>query len=487
MNHRPILLAAAMAVSLPAFATTTTLPTCDPGEISYTMTDYNGHRTIWAPGLFCKGKTALLTMQSGELTHNDDLDDGYFEGTAKVVSGGCGTFDNTVWDVSFEMVEAASNTVSKYNSSNTGQSANQADWKLFIVENGLMTKGSNHRVTFSNRPSSLVHGNQIGDYANLKDSDYGGAFWFDYKREEYIAGCWVKKRSGHGDFNYDLDESCEPGMSCPVDSTNNLGPATGYNVYTTSWMDVWNADIGGKTAVGGWAKVANYGLNSNGGSGVVLSVKGNFTASNSQLYGGDGEAGGTCSLTSFGTPSGDMDCSVSGVFDAGSSDNVDDLDAILDWLADQDEGTNSASLNQWWPQLIIDGDENSDLNVVNVDTCAIEADISADFPWATNIQGWSITGKAGSTLVINLLGDCPDMFFQNGHMSVSGVSNTDILWVVHDMGSLDIDNVSLQGTLLAPNTDVEFDNGNIDGQLIAATLKGSGEPHKVTFDGDICP
>ncbi|MFK7927165.1 MAG: choice-of-anchor A family protein [Myxococcota bacterium] len=450
------------------------------------MSDYNGSRTIWAPNLFCSGKTALLTMQSGELSYQEDLSSGSFTGKAKVVSGGCGTFDATVWDVSFDMDEKASNTVPKYNSGNAGQSANKDDWHLFIVDNGVMTSGA-HRVTFTNMPSSLKYGNQIGDYANVKDADFGGAFWFNWTREEYVSGCWVSKASGNGDFNYDLAATCAPGPSCPVSSGEPLGPASDYNVYTTSWMDVWNADIGGRAAVGTWAKLANYGLNTAGGSGTVFSVADNVTATNSQLYGGDGEAGGTCSLTNFGTPNGDMDCSVSGAFDAGSTANTDALDDILDWLAVQPEGTNSASVNRWWPQLIIDGDDSSDLNIVNVDTCAIEAEIQTNFPWASNIQGWDIKGKSGSTLVINLEGNCPDMFFQNGYMGVSGVGNTDVLWAVHDMTDLDIRNVSLQGSLLAPNTDVTFDNGNIDGQLISASLKGTGEAHLVSFAGDICP
>lgn len=505
MFHRPSILTAALVLSVPAFATgggsydgPGTCPT--DGTTTYEMMngDKAERRVIWMPKAFCSG-TALFSMLPGnELWHNEDLTDGGFTGVAKVVTTGCSSGDpkhaeykDSTWNVSFDLVEKATNTVPK------SPRGSYTSWKIQLVRNGRMIrkdKTSSKYFRFDNAPSSDKYGNQIGVGANPVDyaSEFGGAFWFDYWYVKDNGGCdpydgpYTLLHDAHGDFNYDLLE-CEED-DCPVDDTNPLGPATGFNVYTVEDLDVSNSDIGGKTAVGGDGYASNYGFNSNGGSGSALHIAGDFQVTNSQLYGTGGGDAGSCSvMTSFGTPNSTFTCSGAS-FDAGSSDNVDQLDAILDWVATQSVGAPSASLNMWWPQLIIDGGTGSGPQFINVDTCAIESAITSKWSWASNIQGWDIKGGTDATLIINMTGGCHDYFFQNGYMGVSGgVDKSDIIWVVQSDEPVDIRNVSLQGSLFAPKADVTFNSANIDGTLVALNLDGSGESHEFTFDGDICP
>jgi choice-of-anchor A domain-containing protein len=514
MNTRPILLTAVLAMSLPALATGGGLETCPTDTTTYEMSngDKSEVRVIWAPKLMgCNGTTLMAMLpatssRTNKLWHNDALTDGGFEGQAKVVTTGCegstnsthmalhATYLNSVWDVSFDLVEKNNVTggglVATVAKSPRGDSD---EWKLMLVDNGEMRLGK-ERVWFTNMPANLQYGNQIGTGANPVDyaSEFGGAFWMLWSRGRVSVDSdtghetRTVSATGSGDFNYDLTVSCEPGSECPVDDDAPLGPASDYNVYVVGDMNVWNSDIAGWSAVGGDATVENYGLNTGGSTGTALSVAGTFTATDAQLYGTGGGEAGACALTRFGTPNSSMDCTGAD-FDAASADNTDSLDAIIDWTAGLDTGTNTATLNEWWPQLIIDGTDSTGVNAVSVDTCAVEAAIEAKWSWATDIQGWDIKGTSGSTLVINLYGDCGDMFFKNGWMGVSGVSRSNVVWVLHDMTEVEIKNVSVQGALFAPYTDVTFNNGNIDGTLVAASFDGSGESHEVSFEGDICP
>lgn len=508
MIQRSLFLSACLVASSSALATSPSGPgTCPSDGLTYELLNGRDSRVIWMPRAFCRG-TALFEIRPGnELWHDAALTDGGFAGIAKVIETGCPSgshadteFLGSKWNVSFDLAERSHThgggkrvTVPKLGS---GPRPDSASWKLMVVENGRITrrdKSSARYYRFSNRPSNLEYGNQIGLGADpIRGADvYGGAFWFNYWSVEDLGGeedhdgpyklLW----DAHGDFNYGLLD-CEDN-DCPVDADHPLGPASGYNVYAVEDLVLSNSDIAGRTAAGGDVEVYNYGLNSSGRTGTALSVTGHFKAVNSQLYGTGGGEAGSCSLFSLGTPNSTMDCTGAS-FDAGAASNTDALDDLMDWIASEAAGAPSSSLNPWWPQLIIDGGTGSGVSYVNVDTCAVESEIKAKWSWATNIQGWDVKAGSGATLVVNMTGDCGDFFFKNGYMSVSGgVDRTDIVWVMQDMTSLRTANMVLQGSLLAPYTDVELSNGGVDGSVVVRSATGAGEIRGFEFEGDICP
>ena len=50
-------------------------------------------------------------------------------------------------------------------------------------------------------------------------------------------------------------------------------------------------------------------------------------------------------------------------------------------------------------------------------------------------------------------------------------------------GRLQMDAIGIVGSILAPIADVTFDNGAVDGFVVARSMKGTGEFHWVPFDG----
>jgi hypothetical protein len=63
--------------------------------------------------------------------------------------------------------------------------------------------------------------------------------------------------------------------------------------------------------------------------------------------------------------------------------------------------------------------------------------------------------------------------------------DTRILYNFYEATSLTIAGIGVQGSILAPWADTFFDDGHIDGNLIAKSLRGAGEGHNRLFDGNL--
>ena len=50
--------------------------------------------------------------------------------------------------------------------------------------------------------------------------------------------------------------------------------------------------------------------------------------------------------------------------------------------------------------------------------------------------------------------------------------------------NLSVSEVGWMGSILAPNADIQFNNGHINGTLIAGSLSGTGESHLHLFNSD---
>ena len=69
-----------------------------------------------------------------------------------------------------------------------------------------------------------------------------------------------------------------------------------------------------------------------------------------------------------------------------------------------------------------------------------------------------------------------------------GIDEAGVLYNVFEATTLDMSAIGIRGTLLAPLADVDFSNGNFDGNLIASSLTGTAEGHLFPFGGsfEIC-
>jgi len=470
-----------MILSLLALTASATQPAapapCGPSVTSvYEMVDYDGHRTIWAPGLFCDNKLTLMSMKDGELTVNPD-GTGSFAGTAEVLQGGdCGNyaFDGTTWDVSYGIDPKALNTVDK--------DPNGNPWQLGLVVSGSMkdTATGNQEITFTNKPSSRLYGHQVGLGANPIDNDneWGGAFWFDYSFA-HPAGT---TRTGHGDFNFDL--TCNRTITgCPT--SGDLG-VEDFNVHVCHDFSASGSDSQGAMAVGGSATISGYGVASKSASnGIGLTVGATLTATSGQVYNGDAEAG-SCSIDpSFNVLNGSQSCMVTG---AGA--DCTDVCQTSNYIASLATNNCTVTPKKWGGVQV---DVSGDPAVCDFDTDAIAAKFAEGWVWKGWINGITINGNNADTVIINVTGH-EDIWGKTGSFNLNGVSANAIVWnfgCSNDICSTktpwELSNVGIKGSLMAPDCDVEFKNGHIDGQYIVNDHTGGGQFHDFVFDGDICP
>lgn len=270
---------------------------------------------------------------------------------------------------------------------------------------------------------------------------------------------------------------------CPADD-EKLGAATGYNVFVTGDYDGYNSETWGKVAVGGDMDFVNYGIATKlgSGSGTVLTVGGDLTASSSQIYGGDAHANGTCSTpSSVGHPDGDIECPpIGGAYDAsGAATEMQDISNHMADLA-----VNGTTTTTNWGGVYLSGTD-PDSNVFELDLDDLGF---ASWVWNGWINTFSISATSGSTVIINVKGDAgaAGALFKNGGISTSGVDATDIVWNFNTQTDLKIRNVSVPGSIMAPNAHLDFSNGNTNGTVIVASFSGSGEFHSAEFDGNTC-
>ncbi len=120
---------------------------------------------------------------------------------------------------------------------------------------------------------------------------------------------------------------------------------------------------------------------------------------------------------------------------------------------------------------------------------------------AGNFSGnntYNFSGSAQDTLVVNILGGSTPINFSGG-FSLSGglTANHVLLNFVNQTGDINLQGIGVFGSILAPLAHVNFNSGQLNGNLIAASLSGGGETHiypgggtsgpSVLFDGPIRP
>ena len=110
------------------------------------------------------------------------------------------------------------------------------------------------------------------------------------------------------------------------------------------------------------------------------------------------------------------------------------------------------------------------------------SDFSAINTLTVNVSG---VGGHTPTVVIDVLnGNVSGLTFPSLTPTYNGTTNQYVLYNFAGSSSIDTNHDGIQGAVLAPNSIVNFNGGNIDGTLIAGTLNGTGESHAYAFLGN---
>lgn len=261
-----------------------------------------------------------------------------------------------------------------------------------------------------------------------------------------------------------------------ITSAATLAPADPYNVFIFGNMTESNVDSEGRIAVGGNANLTNFGVGSTfsgnpSSAGNTLVVGGNLSYNGGEVHYGNVVYGGT--LTgSVSAPNGTV--MQGGVIDfAAAQSTLTSSSAFWSTLT-----PTGSTLNEFGGVKLVG--TNSDLNIFSLSGSALNA------AW-----GVTIDAPTGSTVLVNIDGSVNDfdnlgINFQDTNNDGTGItSKQKVLYNFYQATSLSISGISVQGSILAPHAAVTFGNGNVEGNLIAASLTGSGEAHNYLFSGNL--
>lgn len=260
-------------------------------------------------------------------------------------------------------------------------------------------------------------------------------------------------------------------------TTMALGDASAYNVYVLGDMKESYTDSQGRVAVAGNATLTGYGVGSSfsnnpSAAGTTLVVGGNLAYNNGEIHYGSVAYGGTMTGSNYGIPNGTA--THGSVLDFGATNSY--LTSTSSYLAGL---TSNGATTDYYGGVHLVGSDPT-LNIFTLSGAALAS------AW-----GVVIDAPAGSTVLVNVTGTTSGMQnmglnFQDLNGDGTGlVGRQNVIYNFNQATSLTLGGVSVQGSILAPNATVNFNNGNIEGQLIAGNLIGSGEAHNYLFQGNL--
>lgn len=252
-------------------------------------------------------------------------------------------------------------------------------------------------------------------------------------------------------------------------SAFTLGPAQDFNVFVFGDVQQTHTDVEGRMAVGGNAFLTGYGvgdkLTNSHGTRNDLIVGGDLTYNSGQVFNGNAVYGGTGQISSqVGFPNGSyyqgtpIDFTVARQQLLGLSTYLGNL-------------TPTGATSFEFGQIALNG-TGSGLNVFNVSAAQL-----------STANSFTINASADATVVVNITGQ--DITFNNLGFSLKGVNKQKVLYNFVDATKLSSSGATIAGSVLAANAAYDFNNGNIEGTLIAGALTGNGEAHNYLFQGDI--
>ena len=260
----------------------------------------------------------------------------------------------------------------------------------------------------------------------------------------------------------------------PVCSANTLGLATGFNLFVTGDA-TGSSDTEGRVAVGHNANFSNYSvgavLSNSNGTRDDLIVGNNVTFNGGSVNNGNAVYGGTGSFINFGIPNGTTRHQSPVPLDFASAGTyLSNLSSYWSTLA----ANGTTSVNPYG-YVTLTGSSNS-YNVFNLS--------GAQLAGATS-QGMTINAPAGSTVLVNVSGTS-DSFVSFG-IVLNNVTDANIIYNFYQATSLTINQIAVEGSILAPAAAINFAGGQIKGELIGASVSGPGQVNLPVFGGCLPP
>ena len=253
-----------------------------------------------------------------------------------------------------------------------------------------------------------------------------------------------------------------------------LGIAAPYNVFVLGNAS-GTPDTKGRYAAGGTVNLSNFSIGqdlpASNGSRDNLVAGGSLTLTGGQVYNDNATYSSTRTVSANTTLA----------QGAVRKESVVDFTAAGTWLRGRADAwaaltatgstTYTPTDSRWAITLTTTA---SGLVVFNVDGAKLSA-----------ASSFTINAPAGTTVLVNVTGTSGTL--QNfGFFLNNGVDRNHVLFNFANYTSLTVNSVGVTGTLFAPRAAVTFNNGNVDGQLVAASLAGSGVFRNYTFAGE-CP
>jgi choice-of-anchor A domain-containing protein len=251
----------------------------------------------------------------------------------------------------------------------------------------------------------------------------------------------------------------EPLEDRAVPSHSDLGIAGDFNGFFFENFHSYYSDTEGRLAIGGDATITGYGLgtqlsNSDGARDDLI-VGGALDFSNGQVFNGNIAVGGAATIAeNVGLPHGHVNHTVS-----------------LDFAAAQTELQNKSAE---WGALPTTGNVLNYYGTLKLTGTSTEINVfHLSAAQLANAKGLEINAPAGSTVLVDVEGT--DVTLHDFAIWINGTDRSHVLFNFYQATSLTMQAIGIHGNILAPFADVEFNNGQINGELIAKSFDGNGQ------------
>jgi choice-of-anchor A domain-containing protein len=257
-----------------------------------------------------------------------------------------------------------------------------------------------------------------------------------------------------------------------------LGNSSSSNNASSFAVDLTNGDVESTIAVNGGIRLSSFGVNQRAvcnateaaGFGMIVGDSGSVDFTNGRLFCGNLLASANVTivnLPSFGNGGrlvvGNV-TQLSGVNFTLAAEELRNASAGLCGAASAN-GTNST-------QAELDGFGGITLRATGVanESFVVRA---SDLSTAAGLRLVGFNRNTVQEVVINVVGN-GTATFSNFFVDVGSVPLTSIVWNICEAPQVVIQGFQFPGILLAPNSSVTLQNGLVLGQVVAATLRGSG-------------
>ena len=250
----------------------------------------------------------------------------------------------------------------------------------------------------------------------------------------------------------------------------DLGIASDYNIFVLGDVNQSNTDSEGKVAIGGNVRLSDFyaGMNlpQDGNNGDVLIVGKNLVFKDGQV-GGNAVYGETAELTNATLEHGGTLRQDNPIDFAAASQELQALSQFLGGL----EATGTTEIAHGGITLT-GSDEDENIFHLN----------ASDLSTANNFK---IDVTPGSTVIVNVSGD--EASLQNFGFNFNGGidQRQNFIYNFYEARELSASGIGIQGSILAPFAAFEFNNAQINGNLITASLTGGGQSNNYLFNSDL--